>query len=826
MADLYQRIEAMDRTKPYVWRLRISKAEFDALESAVQSGSTTALQTVVYLAEWYKRCYTGAESKPIVDFDSQQLKQIFEKSGIDPKGNLFLMENGNTSWRYSIYVLGGLALPFETGHHKFLRELCRIYYGEDGDVDQLGEKERATAFKESVRSFGCLYEFIQTVLGYLKSGKSGDAPFAAEDLTDAGSWENRFVAQIRSANDAVLKSKFALEWVIGFEPEAEYMTRKLRLILKPESLGGLNHQYLKFERVRLWGIAHPENVKRLIVGVRFLQDAAVVSEPDFGHPILEYSTTGNVTTGFVAWYTEQRSRKTDVPVDSFNAVELVVRDDSGQEHVIEKFNVDQWIQVFRVPDGYNEWTSQHFSQRDSALICPGDYLIHDAGLLATVYKKRFWAKGRGVSMAYQWRSIVDKVCFSDPGLKETTLYNRQGYDQIVIVPHNDILKYQDGRVSYTEESDGELEESSLPLVFGRSDIIVRHFETRNDLLEEPGSTEYEYEKIEFWGGGRYDEWTDTNVPKQGKTTLRITIKGVQRKLVAYILPKTIRRDCESGEIFCDAEVLEMFQLEKNGVPTDPVFHKSFGSDEEFVSLEIWRATKHKEFVRQGKVVQYVADGEAVEISYILKDGLRIRDFSSDGFREYRCDDISGIYQHLSFSPVDKGNLAALTTQSKILATELDGNAPSWLWVNLAKENMDTGTFDLLYWNYRNDVDPKSVNDETSCTGNDIVFQRIKGFDGLCIRPPRLGNYNAFRLRTVRAQIDFVRCFEVATEFHVYYFAMMPLRELMKDPVSDLYEPLKNRRCGEMTEAEKRGLVRMAEEMGFDWQAKHGITITI
>ena len=67
---------------------------------------------------------------------------------------------------------------------------------------------------------------------------------------------------------------------------------------------------------------------------------------------------------------------------------------------------------------------------------------------------------------------------------------------------------------------------------------------------------------------------------------------------------------------------------RDGTPSAPVVHKSLGTDEEFVSLEIWRATKHKEMIRDGRVVKYVEDGEDVEISYVLKDGLVIHDFSA------------------------------------------------------------------------------------------------------------------------------------------------------------------------------------------------------
>ena len=831
--DLHSRINAMDLKHPYVWKLRISSAEFDDLEESIRTGTATALQNVVYLAEWYKRRYDGGSAKPVVEFDSKMLRKCIEESGIDKKNNLFQTESGNKAWQYSIYVLGGVAIPFELGKtsKKFLKELCKIYYGEDGDVDQLGveDKARAVAFKESVRTRGSLYEYLKAVL-------SGDPPFAADDLADKASSENQFIERIKSANDEVLKSKFDLEWMIGFEPDREYMTRKLRLILKPESLGGLNHQYLKSERVALWGI-DPDKCKRIVVGVRFILESGgrgATALPVGGGcratalPVswlLEYSATGSHEAGFIAWYTERHSKKIDVPTERFNVVEIVARDDQGKEHSVEKFLVEEWMQVFRVPGGYNEWTSLHCAQRDSAVICPESFEMLDVGATETVYKKRFWCGGRGAtalpSEVYQWRRVYDTVRFKNGAGEVITIFNRQGYDQILTRLHSDILRYQDGCVNYVVDRDDEYEESLLPLVFGRDDLIVRHFESCNDMEDAP-SSEGDYEKVEFKVGGAYREWTDDDYPARGQTTLRITVKGVPRKLSVYYLPIKIERDCDNGKIVCGEEVIAD-KVVRDGTPSAPVVHKSLGTDEEFVSLEIWRATKHKEMIRDGHVVKYVEDGEDVEISYVLKDGLVIHDFSVSGYREYDCGEITGIYALPEFGPEVNARNAALTSQAKVqVSTRLDSRAPAWLLINLAKDIHSSEP--MLYWNYLQDVELEEVGDDFACLGNDIVFQSLKGFEGFCMRSPRLGNYYPFRLKPLMSRIDLVKCFEVATEHKVYYFAMRPLWLPNVDLRKDLYDPLVARRGGQLTEDDRKGLARLAEEFGFDWREKYGISI--
>ena len=61
--------------KPYVWKLRLSLAEFYDLESAIGDSISShaghhehlltenfAVVVVIYLAEWYKRFYCGADT--------------------------------------------------------------------------------------------------------------------------------------------------------------------------------------------------------------------------------------------------------------------------------------------------------------------------------------------------------------------------------------------------------------------------------------------------------------------------------------------------------------------------------------------------------------------------------------------------------------------------------------------------------------------------------------------------------------------------------------------------------------------------------------------
>ena len=87
----------------------------------------------------------------------------------------------------------------------------------------------------------------------MKEILNGELPFNADDMKDETSDVNRFVATIKAANDEILRQKFRLEWAVTFSTDYTNMTRRLNIWLKPEEVGGGLHQYLRYDRVHLWG---------------------------------------------------------------------------------------------------------------------------------------------------------------------------------------------------------------------------------------------------------------------------------------------------------------------------------------------------------------------------------------------------------------------------------------------------------------------------------------------------------------------------------------------------------------------------------------------
>ena len=75
---LSEKIAQFDTTQPYVWRLRLSEADFCSLERcltavAAEKGKRTlvteewAKPMLVYMAEWYKRSYQSGNRNELAD---------------------------------------------------------------------------------------------------------------------------------------------------------------------------------------------------------------------------------------------------------------------------------------------------------------------------------------------------------------------------------------------------------------------------------------------------------------------------------------------------------------------------------------------------------------------------------------------------------------------------------------------------------------------------------------------------------------------------------------------------------------------------------------
>ena len=136
--QLQEKIARFDISKPYVWKLKLSEADFNEIETCLTAylaensisslaNPENAIITIVYMAEWYKRRYQSGNKNSHID--GLDLETLWINSGISQKVYLYKDDGGNKRWQYSIYVLGGLAIQHELNRNDnmiFLKGLCRI----------------------------------------------------------------------------------------------------------------------------------------------------------------------------------------------------------------------------------------------------------------------------------------------------------------------------------------------------------------------------------------------------------------------------------------------------------------------------------------------------------------------------------------------------------------------------------------------------------------------------------------------------------------------------------------------------------------------------
>lgn len=830
--SLFGRITSLPKATPWVWLLRLSESDFLELEDFLKANRNFvatedfAIFTIVYLAEWYKRRYASGNTEDALGLDSTALEKVWELSGLNTDSFVYTDGQGHKRWLYSAYILGGLAINHELGRNdsgRFLKALCRIYHHEEYTLENLEDEARAISFRESIRRRHSLYFYLQAIL-------SGEMPFAQEELDDQSSLVVTFIHAVEHANEEVLRRKFRLEWLVTNSPGNVFMSRQLRLWLSAEEVGEGLHQYILYDRLHIWGVTSPERIESFDVGLRFLNGHEIVQDADFSYPLISFVNTGAKDTGFISFGVSKCVTFQEIPTSRFDHVEVLIKDNNGMVYNTQPADeVGQFLQLWHSDSLSERWSSRKDAQHSTAVVFSPEW---EALGKPDSYSKPFKRKDGGKSASWNWIYIFDSVTLRnrDNG-KTVTLYNRQGYDRIFTRLFTDTIHYKEGGlvdyIAYDE--DGEDESAMLPLVFDSKDIRVRHFATKDDILNAAPESDTDPENIEWKkSNGLFEQWTESCAPSYGIVNLRVTKKGVYLPFKAVYLPsihfeKPIIRDFDKSEIlyanYDDVQEVtpSVYQdrIVQNGVPLEPVLTIEVGPDSAHTELNIWRPTLLREVCLERKVISYHYD-KMVALPYILKYEAVFREFSRKGFREYLCNKLGSIYPDLE--EVRDRHKALWQKGQGIPATSLDVTAPDSLMICFGNNKLpDDHSVEFYHWDYINE--PVKTEYKTEIDRNTILFQSLEKIDNELTNVYPIINTYAFGWGKVRAQLSIVDCFEVAIKHRLHFFILQPFVNTKVDRfASDLVPALINKRGGELTEKDRVGLERLSEEMGFNWDS--------
>ena len=121
--------------------------------------------------------------------------------------------------------MGGLAVQAELKRDKndnLLSQLCKIFHGEDIDLDDLKDRNRAVAFQESIARQHSLYEYLKCILEKDENGRR-NLPFAPSDTKDENTRIPELISKIENADELAKKHKFDFEWIIQYTASTNSM---------------------------------------------------------------------------------------------------------------------------------------------------------------------------------------------------------------------------------------------------------------------------------------------------------------------------------------------------------------------------------------------------------------------------------------------------------------------------------------------------------------------------------------------------------------------------------------------------------------------------
>jgi hypothetical protein len=858
--SLKQRLLSIDRFKPYVWKLRLTKDEYDELQTYVKDyngaiNQEYAILAIIYIAEWYKRDYDGNVASPLENISAESLWKesgLGKESGLDTSEYRFVYKAKKTSrWLESIFMLGGLPMSFilHRNDTKLLKALCTLYKDneasleDDKDIINNIGRGKAVAFQESIHQYHSLYHFLKTLL-------LGDAKelYAEEDLAEKSSLANQFIEAVKKAYDEVMREKFRLEWIIDYDPSSPYMRRMVRLWLRPEEMGGL-HQYLRFERAGTWKIPSLMQQRILRVSLQFKNGNEVVGNEDIRRTIMTFENSGQDDTGFEATGSVPWAILRTIPTVPFDKIIVIITDDDGKAYEVQQFDDKknkEYLQLWAMQSEVNRWSSICNSQAETAVVYSNYYeLKSEEGIEYT--SKPFYDKTNGLTEPWNFAIIPDHVVLQHGNDPEIKLWNRQGYIQFSPKLYTSVLLYKAGKVRYMYNEEPEIyaepeTEEWYPAIFQRSDIKASHYPTL-DMKDQPD--DLKIEKIEFkmfnaTNAEEYQDWTDDNKPDYGRLKLRLTMKGDTKIYPILYLPSMLEHG-KDIPVVRDFENCCLHYVDNNNevvqTKVDIALDKTplnismplrvWGNDEEYVELDAIQPTLIKEVYLDGRITKYLCEGETFILPYLLKDRISIHDFNREGHSEYECFNV-GVLD-------EKGSTQKWRDwdeESSLKTKDETASIPEYIKLAYGIPKNNGNITKMLYWDYSEENPPKEVDlPFTDLKENSILFQDLRQInDNLdCIPPEKNDNLSSedwdSAWDSVGKQEDnskqdatLLHCYDIATKYKTYYFIFTPLLNMdsEKDFIKNICIPLKRRQNGSLSEEDMQNLMRCATECGLDW----------
>lgn len=847
------------RGEPYVWKLRLSLSEFCDIESAVNNSILShgnkhehllteefAVVVVIYLAEWYKRFYNGADTideNKVLSLSTDELKRLYGLAKIDSQTFVYNASKNpdKTSYRWleSLQVLGGLAIQAELKRDKndnLLSQLCKIFHGEEIDLDDLKDRDRAIAFQESIVRRHSLYEYLKCILEKDTKGKR-NLPFAVSDTKDENTRIPELIAKIEKADELAKKHKFDFEWIISYTASTQSMVRHLKIKLKPEEISGGKKQYIGYDRLRLpeWGIEKPESIGRIRFYVRFKYGKEYIQkESDSEEPLFKYDNTGNERTGFLSVNKEDETVYLNVPVARFDKVEIVMRYNETSR-IVQELEVDDYMQIYELSkSGGRKFTTRKKSQAYTVLLFSTNHHLTEEYESIPVLYAHFRNRER-CGEEYCWCPIMDKVILRLNTGEEKPFFNHNGLYQVVLKKYLKTIKYMDNvYVLYkyidTELDEDEMQTDTLSVLFGRGALNVLHYPSG---MAKDGVPVNDY-TVEWYSNNakRYVIWNEESFPSQGKVRLRVTVKGLVFTPKVYYVPfspsnpdqQPIWRDFKTMRICTSLDGVDDIQDDFKKVPEGKEPDTKcleIGTECEKILVDVYRPilvrelSQKKTGEKEARVISYHENNEDIHIPLINCEQFSVRDFSENGVKEYSLKSKGTAYYNFpTFNhPGVDGTSYILEEKASSLTPGLPLDYLK-IYTTKALDNVD----ELYAWDYKSD--PVEVGPLYNMNEEGIIFQSLKNNDSPrhYAMPTIKKGKGGWGGKKNMLIVDPLYCFETVAQHKTYFFLFNPLVKVISTctQIKEILIPLMKKRDFKLTEEDIENLYRFAMQFHFDW----------
>ena len=853
--------ENYQKSMPLVWKLDISYSTYnklkDFLKQTIQALPAAsrcrnsilinlAEKILVYAALWYRWEYQGRGNNALEDIKfTQRASFIWENSPSSYKKYLYVPEEDdrNTSWLYSLYVLGGLPLKYVCNRDRRFASLFKDLNNPDIDEDTLMnisnkfDNNNSVYFRSLVE--GSFKEYISDLM-------NGNRHIAQEDL---GRDEVKaYIEFIEKGKIEYYNDFFKIVWNLYIEPS----TSLCDCILNIEMGRKNNRCYIPEELLRRFPIPDVENLKEFILYIDY-NNGEIVSKS------VRFTRTSGRGTSFVGWGNTNIIKLPLIPrIGSSIKVKIARTNDICSSFILKEFSVEGYFHLFKSNNPY-EWSSSTNNKVLSLLLFnPSRYSLNPSDDNVRDIKV-------GVDEELPW---LMHYLYDDTQLKDLQTNDildfkiKKGVLSIVFKKQPCVIQYNKySEITYSYHVDDEVLNESMPLMLGKngiSKVVFNPFrQGESPLIYKPSNNT---DLIIKYKQDTYDYKTFANgSPKTGIMKLSVSDgkHSVVKKCFYVSNPDFVIRDLEKSRFVFRLSDAEVFQtddekLESINEHGEYVFHENkdylphrdwltfcIGSKTEYASVNIFRARKCRELYFGDIRFKLGDPDEPSKIPFILRENFRIRNIDQDGVKNVFC-------SHDIWMNPDV-NLQSITDQIYCSNNNIkrDKDRGIAYYQYAAKRTKHEGDcfysispkvfykYKFYLWNMRSNTAPIPVETDYNADNRElivkygklndsyIIFQSLRDEQPYNYVRPILYNPNDnWILKTNRLySIDVIlNCIEVASQHNVYFAMFFPIRRWVKSQhdIFEVFSKYCKRRNYILNDEDYKNLHRFAHEFCFEW----------